>query len=100
MNLCHSWRELPSTRGTAGAQGAQLSAQDKVSPDVRHISHQQRADLVRNGAQAFVIPLPRVRRAAGDYQLGPKIQRLLLKLVVVDQASLCAYLSSSGAADE
>jgi hypothetical protein len=41
-----------------------------------------------DGAQALVVPLPRVRRAAADEQLGAVVERPLLQAIVVQEARL------------
>jgi hypothetical protein len=69
------------------------------APDVCHVGHEQRADLLRNLVQALVIPLARVGRATADEHLGPEVQRLLLQLVVVDVARLRASRTMSGLED-
>ena len=51
-----------------------------------HVHHHVRPDLVADGAEALVVPVARVRRAAADDELRLEEHGLLLKLVVVDEA--------------
>ena len=52
--------------------------------EVRHVAHQQRADLVGDLAEAVGLDRARVRRAAADDQLRPHLLRAREHLVVVD----------------
>lgn len=59
-----------------------------VTPDVCHVCHQVRSDLVGNLTQPLVVPITGVGGPTGDNQLRPEVQSLLLKLVVVQVAGL------------
>lgn len=60
------------------------------APVVGHVAHEQRADLARDGIEARIVPLARVRAATADQHLGPEVQRLLLQLVIVNVPRLRA----------
>mmetsp|Transcript_24738 Transcript_24738/g.80923 ORF Transcript_24738/g.80923 Transcript_24738/m.80923 type:complete len:488 (+) Transcript_24738:17-1480(+) len=55
--------------------------------DVRHVCEQDRPDLVADLAHPRVVDVARVRRRAGDDELGPEDGGRLLQLVVVDDPS-------------
>ena len=78
---------MPRTRSTVQVGG--WGVQDPA-PDVGHVRHQQGAHFVSDLPQPLVVPLAGVGGPAGDDELGPEVQRLLLQLVVVDVACLQA----------
>ena len=55
---------------------------------VRHVDHQQRADAVGDRAKALPVDHARIRRRAGDDQLGLVLVREPLGRVVVDELGL------------
>jgi hypothetical protein len=60
--------------------------------DVRHVAEQQGPDLVGDGPEPGVIPVPRVRTATADDELGAEVKCLLLELLVVDVPRCGAHL--------
>ncbi len=60
--------------------------------EVRHVDHQQRADLVGDLAEAREVELARVGRPAGQQQLRPALAGDARDLVHVDQAALAVDL--------
>ena len=60
--------------------------------EVRHVDHQQRADLVGDLAKAREVELARVGRPAGQQQLRAALARDARHLVHVDQAALAVDL--------
>ena len=51
---------------------------------MRHVAEQQGPDLVGDGPEPGVVPVPRVRAASADDELGAEVHGLLLELLVVD----------------
>jgi hypothetical protein len=60
------------------------------STDMRHVAEQQRTDLVGDGPEPGVVPVPRVGAAPADDELRAEVHGLLLELLVV-------YVPSGGA---
>jgi hypothetical protein len=60
--------------------------------DVRHVAEQQGPDLVGDGPEPGVIPVPRVRTATADDELGAEVKCLLLDLLAVDVPRCGAHL--------
>ena len=58
------------------------------SPVMGHVAHEQSADLPGNIVKALVVPLARVCRATADQHFRPEVERLLLKLIVVNVSGL------------
>lgn len=54
------------------------------TPVVGHVAHEECADLLGDGVEALVVPLARVSGATANEHLWPKVQRLLLQLLVVN----------------
>ena len=51
---------------------------------MRHVAEQQGPDLVGDGPEPGVVPVPRVRAATADDELGAEVKCLLLEFLVVD----------------
>ena len=51
---------------------------------MRHVAEEQRPDLVGDGPEPGVVPIPGVRAATADDELGAEVEGLLLELLVVD----------------
>ena len=58
--------------------------------EVGHVRHQDRADRVRDLAEALEVELARIRRPAGEDQLGPRVLGEPLELVHVEPRVLLA----------
>lgn len=62
----------------------ELARRDETTR-VRDVGHQERAVLVRGGAECRIVPVPRVRGRATDDQLRLEDLRLRRELLVVDE---------------
>mmetsp|Transcript_1799 Transcript_1799/g.6402 ORF Transcript_1799/g.6402 Transcript_1799/m.6402 type:complete len:488 (-) Transcript_1799:88-1551(-) len=89
-----------SAQGLVGGGGDHVAVLERLlllargyqSANVRHVHQKVRADLVRDGPEAGVVPVTRIGGSAADDHLGAEVQRLLLQLVVVDVARLRVQL--------
>ena len=69
-------------------QRAGIDAGGDEAGIVRHVDHEEGADLVGHLAEAREVDLARIGRGAGDDQLRPVAARDLLHLLVVDQVGV------------
>ena len=69
-----------------------VQARGDQAGEVRHVDHQQRADLVGDLAEAREVELARIGRPAGEQQLRAVLARDARDLVHVDQAGLAVDL--------
>ncbi len=60
--------------------------------DVSHVAHEHGSTFVSNSPHPGEVPVSRVRTSTRDDHLRPEVQSLLLKLVVIDEASLIVHL--------
>eukprot|EP00968_Pinguiococcus_pyrenoidosus_P005605 scaffold363_cov255-Pinguiococcus_pyrenoidosus.AAC.15 len=72
----------------ADVEGALEHAGSDEAGGVRHVAHEQRAVLVSDGAEAFVVPIARVRGAAHDDESRLEERGGLAQLLHVDEAGL------------
>ena len=74
--------------------GAFISPNGQISYSKRpnHVAEEHGLDLVGDHLEPGVVPVPGVRAAAADDELGAEIHGLLLQLLVVDIASGDAHL--------
>lgn len=54
------------------------------STDMCHITEQQGTALICHRPEPRIIPVPRIRAPATNYQLRPEIHRLLLQLIIIN----------------
>mmetsp|Transcript_15046 Transcript_15046/g.18151 ORF Transcript_15046/g.18151 Transcript_15046/m.18151 type:complete len:331 (+) Transcript_15046:595-1587(+) len=83
--------------GCGGDDVAELEGRSSLlggnkARDVCHIAHQKATDLVGNGAETSIVPLPGVCRPSADDHFGAEVEGLLFQLVVVDVSGLGAHL--------
>jgi hypothetical protein len=80
----------------AVGEGRLVDAGGDEPGDVGHVHHQVAANLVGDLAHTGVVDLTAVCRGPGDEDLGAVHERVLLELVVVDEASVEVYAVREG----